>query len=110
MALRFRSMKTGSTLGVLEYQMLDKGKPFPLAAGTGVKFRMVEKDSSPLNVIIDDKDGFIVDGPEGVVGYQRIPDDTALAALMLCEFQVTVPSGRIHKSPDIQLLISPELP
>ncbi len=109
MSLRYRSMKTGSTLGVLEYQMLDKGLPFDVT-GSGVKFRMVVKDSSPVNVIIDDKDGFIVDALLGIVGYQRIPDDTALAALMLCEFQVTVPSGRIHKSPDIQLLIAAELP
>lgn len=113
MALRYRSVKVGDTLGLLQYQMLDQGQTFPIT-GASVLFRMIRDDDK--SVVVDDAVGILVAGADDVLGsdgvaaYQRLPIDVAVDGLMLCEFQVTVASGRIHKSPNIQLLIAKELP
>lgn len=101
-------MKVGDTLGLLQYQMLDEGKPFPGLLGASVVFRMIEKVSGTVRV--DDKAGIVVDVVTAIVGYQRLPPDVTVAALMLCEFTVTTLSGRVHISPSIEMLIAVDLP
>lgn len=109
MALRYRSMKVGDTLGLLQYQMLDEGEPFPGLSGASVIFRMIEK-APPQTVRVNDKAGIVVDVATAIVGYQRVPLDVTTAALMLCEFTVTTLTGRVHISPSIELLITADLP
>lgn len=105
--LKYNTRKTGDTVGLLRYQMLD-GTGFLDVTGATVVFRMVREDNG--DPIVDDKAGVVVDGLTGLVAYQRTAADVTVATLMLIQFAVTLVSGRVHKSPDIEWLLVATLP
>lgn len=113
--LRYATLKTGDTLGLLEYQVLtddpddpDKEIPFDITGST-ITIRMCRADDDTV-IIIDDKAGFVADGPLGVAAYQRVAADVLIAALMIIEWTIVTPTGFVHESPDIQMLIIPAKP
>ena len=105
--LRYLPIKVGDTAGVLEYRVLNGLQPQDVTGST-VSFRVVNPATATTveTVIIDDSGGFVVDGPDGKVGYQRILADVVLAFPdAVAQWTINFVSGDIHVSPDIALPI-----
>lgn len=105
---KYEQIYVGDTLGLLEYQLLENGEPAAVDLATDVVCRWVNRDD-PSVVVVDDKDGVVVDGPNGVIGFQRTTADVAVAATVIVQFTSTDPGGAVHKSPEIELPILPAI-
>ncbi len=101
---RYEDLKVGDTAGKLEYQMTFGGKVLDVSDST-VTVKITNRDTGA--VIQAAGVGVVVDGPEGVLGYQRAPGDVAAPAPVIVVFTVTLPGGDVHVSPDIHMLIEP---
>lgn len=101
---RYEDLKVGDTAGKLEYQMTFGGVPLDVTGAT-VLVKITNRDTGAI--IQAAGAGVVVDGLQGVLGYQRAPGDVAAAAPVIVVFTVTLPGGDVHVSPDIHMLIEP---
>lgn len=100
----YAPIKVGDTAGLLPYQVTNGSIALPVSGAT-VVCRWVNRDTGA--VVVDDQPGVIIDGPGGIVGYQRVAADVATAQPVIIQFTIVFTSGDPHVSLDIGMRILP---